>query len=454
MKIYKDVDLETVPISPNIIKFDRMELGRSIMEYLPLFIQIQIYDIVKSLKYSGTSEKIKAKKALIDQLVQPYGFVRLGCGTNRLVYSCVYDNRIVLKIPFEESGLSDGYNEMTIQEYLKPFICKTFEVGYMGICSLHERVIPIEHKAQFDKVSDMHFELIFILKRNGYMLDDVGIRTFKNVGIRENFGLVILDYPTVYQINKQGGLLCKRCGGRIDYDAGFNRISCKSCKKIYTTQSLASGKLQSYESIIAQNKISGGKGKMKLKIVNPLTNEVILETEGEKETKKIEKKNDNKKAPNPFKKSSERLNLKITYPEGTMLQRDPIAIKSKNNPGQKRWETKEVMITEKMAKDMGVSIYHEPIVEKPKEEEKQVDQDEEDFDIPTPNGVISSKQLENINIPDDEENNEAEQLSFDLDADEDYDISEDYLMPPKQMSKKKFNKRRKKDDYNYNVEDF
>lgn len=470
MKVYKDVDIESVPISPNILIFDSMKLEKSIYEYIPLPIQIQMYDMLHSVKWMKDQS---AKKEEFDKILARYGFRSIACGTNRLVYDHIYDNRIVLKVAFGNSGISDGYNELTIQEYLKPFVCKTFDVGYKGVCSLHEKIVPIKHQEQLNKVSDMHFDLIMSLKRNGYLLDDIGTRAFMNLGIREGFGLVICDYPTVYKI-KEGGITCRLCGGRIDYDVGFNRIVCKTCGKSYTTQELAEGTLKSYESIKMMSAQIGGNSKMKLIIKNPETGAVIFESNREEESKKFDKP---KKAPNPFKDKSERLNLKITFPEGTKIQKEPVAIRSKKDPGKKVWQTKEVEVTDKLAAKMGAEVFHpnkelseneaadskdESIVAEPENKEEEVKMDPNTI-IMTPAGPITAGELENINkeAPSEEDNSEdsgddeAPETSSDISEEDIRNIASpenNYEYTPKQQSKKKAGKRRHNNKYN--LEDF
>ena len=378
MKVYDNVDLESVEVSPLIKIYDAMSLDKGIHDYLWLPEQQRIYDMLKSVSWS--KDPISKKKE-IDNIMNKFWFKRLGSGTNRLVYECLYDTRCVMKIPFEESGLTDGANEFTIQQYLKPFVCKTFDVGFMGVASLHERVTPILYMEQFKKVSSMHFDLVYSLKENGFMLDDVGIRTFRNIGIRDGFGLVILDYPTVYRV-RPGGLTCKICGGRIDYDVGFNRIACKTCSKVYTTQSLSEGNLQSYERIITRT--YGGKATMAIRIINGNTNEVILKTEPVKESKTFEKKP--QRARNPFTSKAKPMNVKVIFPEGTLVQKDPIDIKSRKNPGQKVYNTKQVPYKGETYK---VNPEPEDIKEEPVKEE-------EVSTIPLPNGNVSVEELEKV----------------------------------------------------------
>lgn len=432
MKVYDNVDLESVEVSPLIQIYDAMSLDKGIHDYLWIPEQQRIYDMLKSISWS--KDPISKKKE-IDKIMEKFWFKRLGSGTNRLVYECLYDTRCVMKIPFEESGLTDAANEFTIQQYLKPFICKTFDVGFMGVASLHERVTPILYMEQFKKVSSMHFDLVYSLKENGFMLDDVGIRTFRNIGIRDGFGLVILDYPTVYKV-RPGGLTCKICGGRIDYDVGFNRIACKTCNKVYTTQSLSEGNLQSYERIMTRS--NGGKASMAIRIINGQTNEVILKAESVKETKTFEKKP--QRARNPFTSKAKPMNVKVIFPEGTLVQKDPIDIKSRKNPGQKVYNTKQVPY-----KGETYKVNPEPEVKEEPVKEEEV------LTIPLPNGNVSAEELEKVETKPEEE---IEVNSTDAELDNGYfDIEKFNRRKLYEKKNKKF-KKNKRMNSSINENDF
>ena len=68
-----------------------------------------------------------------------------------------------------------------------------------------------------------------------------------NIGIRVGFGVVIIDYPELFELDGKK-LYCNRpvypntkfpvCGGLIDFDAGFNTLICTTCGKEYPASAL------------------------------------------------------------------------------------------------------------------------------------------------------------------------------------------------------------------------
>lgn len=426
MLISPKIDLEENQANQHVVAFDRLSLDKNIYQYIWLPDQQKIYDMLKSVSWSKDP---KAKKKEIDNILSKYWFKRLGCGTNRLVYECSYDPRIVLKVPFEESGLPDAGNEMTNQQYLKPFICKTFDVGFLGVASLHERVIPIMYREQFLLVSNMHYDMMNTFFHRGILLDDMGTRTFRNFGIRDGFGLVSLDYPNVFKYNETaGGLRCRACGGRISPDVGFNRIACKSCKKVYTAQALAAN-LNKRNGIIISRQ-DGGKETMAFQIINGETGKVIMETETVKETKKFDKKP--RMARNPFLSKVKPMDVEVRLPEGTLIQKDPVAIKGKRTPGQKYYNTNQV-------------VYKKPEVldGPPKEEEEN--KTDSFVNIPLPNGTVSSEEL----------NDATKDLSVDEEPEQDVnDYPPMYNEEKERVRNKRKHKFNKKHNYSINKNDF
>lgn len=474
MKIYDKVDLERVEISQEIQVFDHMQLEKSIYDYIGMEDQILIYEILKSVEWSVDAKK---KKKELERIANKYWLTYLGTGTNRIVLECKYDNRIVIKIPFKETNLCDGANEMINQQFLKPGICKTFDVGFMGVASIHEKVVPVKYQEQLQipKNARSHFELINNLQHNGFMFDDVGKRNFRNLGIREGFGVVIIDYPSAFKI-PSGELVCKLCGGRIDYIAGFDRIECLSCGKVYSAQAISEGSLTNYaKGLVKIDYQQKGKGTMAIKIINRETGKVILETESIRETKTVDKKPQFNK--NPFTSMAKPKNVRIRFDKNTMVQKDPVDIKSRKNPGQKVLNTKEVPIAPQftipsLVLDVGIPVEHKQKIvystDNVQEDKKTLeeacgltfdengklinidesteekDKTENDKTIPLPNGNVSAEDLEKIEV----EIEAPEEVESVQDSVQDIDWNPE---KDKRRDRRKNNKFKKKYKFNYDI---
>lgn len=219
----------------------------SIYNYLSEYELGKMYDITTSKKYSS---KVDKKIRAIKDIMMPRGFVGFANGTNRMCFRYLEDKRFIVKVPYKLSGLDNGYREFINQQHLKPFVAKTFEVHPSGIISTHERVLPITNKEEYLSVIDDVFAMLTALMGK-YVLEDVGTKYFMNIGIRVGFGVVIIDYPEMFELDGRK-LYCNRpiypntkfpvCGGLIDFDAGFNTLICTVCGKEYPASALQKAK--------------------------------------------------------------------------------------------------------------------------------------------------------------------------------------------------------------------
>ncbi len=206
--------------------------------------EIQYFDhIATSAKLAGKSKRYKID--MMSEVLRPKGFIYMTAGTNRVVFRNDYDQSFLLKIGFDSTGINDSLREFHNQEVLKPFVPKVFDVSARGTIGLVERVHPILNRAEFTSVAGQIFDILNKKILGKYVLEDIGTDFFKNWGLRDGFGPVLLDYPYVYEIdgsklvcNKplQDGTLCK---GLIDYDEGFNTLVCELCGRRHTAKSLA-----------------------------------------------------------------------------------------------------------------------------------------------------------------------------------------------------------------------
>lgn len=260
--------------------------------YLSMYDIQELYRIIKDPKLSSKlSEKVK----LFDDLLKQRGFKRFSGGTNRMVYRHLEDTSIIIKVALREQGIIDNYSDYRNQNYLKPYVAKTFEVSPYGVVILCERVYPIRSLYDVESVWEDMFYLIVFKFIGKYVLDDIGSKYFKNYGIRPGFGLVLLDYSYVYEIDPDK-LRCnliipetgEKCNGEIDYDSGFNRLICMKCGKQYSAKDLA----KKYNTFSQVNNISifdckGEVSDMKIRLLEG--DQVIKEVDTTKQTKVIDK---------------------------------------------------------------------------------------------------------------------------------------------------------------------
>ena len=433
--------------------FDRMSLGRNLDSYLPLKEQAYIYHEIINNPYWAKDAILKKKE--IDRIVKPYELTRWFSGTNRMVYKVNYDSRAVIKIPFKHSGLPDGGKESLIQHFLKPFIPKVYDVGYNGVASLNERIYPIRTKEEFVQMREMHFELMRFFKEMGFFVNDAGVRAFMNFGIRENFGLVFVDFPEVYKARE--GLRCRVCGGKIDYSPCFDKIQCRNCFREYNAQEVAFGTIQNYFNLIAtkqpqQTKIEGGTPTMRVQILvkDQVTGQTRCAVDtGTLATSKTVEDRPAKQAAN-FKTKARAHMYRL--PEEVGLQKEPVAFGTKNKPAPKKFNTPiekqngEVLTN---AEPKNKKKAAAPKKAAPKKE-KPVVEEAEETEAPILRGETSPL------IAPTEQNSESEEEEVDEIAIEAARNFLDAAAKARKDTKKKRNIERKKksEDEEFNEEDF
>lgn len=225
-----------------LFQFDRMQ-GPNIYQLLYEEDLQRLYNVATSNRFSGNIEK---KYKALNDIVSPRGFTTFHRGTNRVVYKFYENRNILLKVGVDRAGCTDGIREFKNQELLKPFVTKVFSVHPSG-ASINERVIPITSYREFSMVSDNYYDLMTKFFIGKYVMEDIGEKYFMNWGIRLGFGLVLLDYPYLFELDSQK-LICRNkdpknpmmiCGGEIDYDLGFNNLICTKCGKRYLAKELA-----------------------------------------------------------------------------------------------------------------------------------------------------------------------------------------------------------------------
>ena len=275
--------------SPMEFSFDKL-MARPLLSLLTPQDIYQLNKIATSLKLSS---KPKEKYRLIDNIMVPRGFKKIASGTNRITYKYLNDMSICVKIALDKVGLNDNPREYENQFLLKPFVTKVFEVSPCGTVGLFERVNPITSIEEYMTVADSVYSLLTTILGK-YVLDDVGTRFFQNIGVRNGFGVVLLDFPYVYELdgdklfcNKIDPVTGQRCGGEIDYDSGFNNIICTKCGKQYYAKQLE--KLQTDKLISVGTE---GDFAMKIRLVKEHKTVKTFESEKNSNVIKGEPKNE------------------------------------------------------------------------------------------------------------------------------------------------------------------
>ena len=228
--------------SPLEFQFDSMWFI-PMANILPFYEIEKLYNIATSIKLASKAEM---KLKTIRQIMESHDFKFFHGGTNRTIYRHLECTDIVAKIAIDRVGMQDNPLEFNNQQYLKPFVTKTFEVSPCGTVGIAERVEPITSKAEFISIGESIFELLTNNIIGEYVLQDIGTKFFRNWGLRKGFGPVLLDYPYMFKLDGNK-LFCNKeidlntgelCGGLIDYDAGFNNLVCKTCGKTYQARDL------------------------------------------------------------------------------------------------------------------------------------------------------------------------------------------------------------------------
>lgn len=204
------------------------------------------YD-VEQLRYIATSKKLAGnmpkKQEMIKAIMRSRGFARFAGGTNRLIFKCYEDPTILAKVAIDTVGMKDNPLEFRTQHYIKPFCAKMLQITPCGTVGFAERLMPITSSKEFQLYADEVFDFITLKLVGKYVVDDIGTQYFMNYAVRPNFGPCLIDYPYIYELDGQK-LMCTNiingfyCGGEIDYDSGFNHLTCTKCGKGYKATDL------------------------------------------------------------------------------------------------------------------------------------------------------------------------------------------------------------------------
>ena len=249
--------------------------------------------LATSIRYSG---KIDYKYSEIDKVMKSRGFVKMGAGTNRVVYRHLEIDTIVVKIAIDAVGVKDNPREYENQFYLKPYCTKVFEVSPCGTVGIFERGDQINSREEFQSVATEVFDLLSNWIIGKYIMEDIGSKYFMNYCIRPGFGPILCDFPYLYELDGNK-LYCRipddygiLCDGVIDYDKGFNHLYCSKCGAKYKAIELKKAiENKLIINIDKENNIMNN-----IKIVAKVGNKIIKEKDFGKETRKYESRRDKK----------------------------------------------------------------------------------------------------------------------------------------------------------------
>ncbi len=229
----------------------------------------QLHYIASSAQYSA---RLKDKYEAIDRIMTNRGFQKLVAGTNRVSYIPTFANNFIVKVAYDSVALKDSIREFNNQWLLKPFCTKVFEVTPCGTLGVFERVNPVTSIKEYISMAADIFRLLNDFVIGDYVIDDIGTEYYQNIGYRNGFGPVILDFPYVYEVDPKK-IWCNKpnpqdptgyCNGAIDYDLGFNKLKCRKCGAVYKPFELAKKiEYTPYEQII---KIESEDRRMKIRI--------------------------------------------------------------------------------------------------------------------------------------------------------------------------------------------
>ena len=216
-----------------------------LISYVPPNVIEQVRQVVDSVRLMNLPSK---KYKMVNEILSPLGIKPLASGTNRRTFYVEYDPSVVIKIASDRVGKRDNLSEFRLQEVVKPFCTKTFDVTPDGVMSLVERVETMtSYQFKYVYTGDI-FDFIMLILDRGYIMEDIGGNFHKNWGLRVGFGPVILDYPYVFEVD-YAKLRCsfvdpitkEKCDGYLDYDysKGMSEIVCTKCGTRYSARSLA-----------------------------------------------------------------------------------------------------------------------------------------------------------------------------------------------------------------------
>ena len=191
-------------------------------------------DIKRIASSPRLQSKPKEKYGLIGEIMKARDFTFLGGGTNRRVYACNHDPRVVAKVAMDSFGARANQKEILNQNILKPFCSKIYEVSPEGYLAIDENVVPIKNIETFQMFQEFIFDIfVYKIMLRGIAISDAGKRSFKNWGIRRGNFPVLLDFPDMYATDPKKHYCTRKidqfghtCNHPIVYSDDLDTLEC------------------------------------------------------------------------------------------------------------------------------------------------------------------------------------------------------------------------------------
>lgn len=172
----------------------------------------------------------------IAQLLEPFGFVELGTGTNRIAFR---KDGYVFKIALDRRGFIDNMSEYFRSIEYPQYLAKVYE------CNRTIIVMEYVNLMAEDEFDDNKEQLRKILDKlsASYVIDDLGLtkKNYCNWGYRHaDEEIVALDYAYLYPIKGNEHVMVCNCGGEIVPNSSYTGYKCSNanCGLTYTASEL------------------------------------------------------------------------------------------------------------------------------------------------------------------------------------------------------------------------
>ena len=268
------------------VKYNPMEYWNNLSRP-PVNYYIPDMAINKLREYNNSARLMNnpvKKMKLVNELFAPYGFKSLASGTNRRTFYCEYDPGIIIKIGSDSVGCNDNLRDIRLQNFIKPYMPKVLSCTTDGIMSLIERVEVMTENDYRHVWANEVFDLIMTLAERGYIVEDIGVNFFKNLGVRMGFGPVLIDAPYIYKADprklkctKVNPLTNQICGGSIDYnyEKGMSEIVCTKCGARYSAKYLSASEELITNVMVNEERSFTMENNIKVNVVNRKTGDIV-----------------------------------------------------------------------------------------------------------------------------------------------------------------------------------
>lgn len=236
--------------------------------------------IIDDLKFimKSSSNNIDKSKMMLKYL-KPYGFVKVGRGTNILVVEHKKKQKgYVFKIALDSYGVNDNFVDMKYTNEIVDYVT-VYESHRTGMISVHDKVRIIKNDNEARRFYPQMEKMLNRLKKD-YLLCDLSLKTFRNFGLvpdkksKNKWRLVLADGSDIIPLQSGVELTCynklmakqsksyvklktKKCGGKLKYDEEFFELVCQDCGKAYNPTEIYKAKFKEVD-VLADKRFSLG----------------------------------------------------------------------------------------------------------------------------------------------------------------------------------------------------